>query len=203
MSAATEFWEKLNIVTSTKPMPRAQTTAFIFSQFTTRGAIHYMGLPEQDYFGSQPEVGRHPIATVPTSTLPERKKFDAVQSSAGDDIYEEIEEFPKKLNGAANKVPDHQSVFKFNAGNNCLADDDDDDDVDDDRAESGGLLTSNRREKIYEQIPREIFRDLRRPQHFRRLGSEDTEAASANSRAIMLKDLVRAATEFFPGPGQT
>jgi hypothetical protein len=34
-------------VTSTKPMPRAQTTAFIFSQFTTRGAIHYMGLPEQ------------------------------------------------------------------------------------------------------------------------------------------------------------
>ncbi len=59
-------------------MPRAQTTAFIFSQFTTRGAVHYMGLPEQvlmkldlnhfnlyilichtcilkDYFGSQPE----------------------------------------------------------------------------------------------------------------------------------------------------
>ena len=186
--AATEFWEKLTIVTSTKPMPRAQTTAFIFSQFTTRGAIHYMGLPEQDYFGSQPEVGRHPIATVPTSALPERKKFDSIQSSSVDDIYEEIEEFPKKANG---KVAETQSVFKFNSGNNCLVDDDEDDDVDDDRAERGGLLTSNRREKIYEQIPREIFRDLRRPQHFRRLGSEDAEAASANSRAIMLKDLVR------------
>ncbi len=33
---ATEFWERLNLVTSSKPMPRAQTTAFIFSQFTTR-----------------------------------------------------------------------------------------------------------------------------------------------------------------------
>jgi hypothetical protein len=51
-------------------MPRAQTTAFIFSQFTTRGAIHYMGLPEQDYFGSQPEVGKQPVALVPMSTLP-------------------------------------------------------------------------------------------------------------------------------------
>lgn len=36
-------------------MPRAQTTAFIFSQFRTRGMVHYMGLPEQDYFGSKPE----------------------------------------------------------------------------------------------------------------------------------------------------
>jgi hypothetical protein len=36
-------------------MPRAQATAFIFSQFTNRGTVHYMGLPEQEYFGSQPE----------------------------------------------------------------------------------------------------------------------------------------------------
>ncbi len=44
--SATEFWEKLTFVNS-QPMPRAQTTAFIFSQFTTRGTVHYMGLPEQ------------------------------------------------------------------------------------------------------------------------------------------------------------
>ena len=99
---ATEFWEKLTIVTSVKPMPRAQTTAFIFSQFTTRGAIHYMGLPEQDYFGSQPEVGKHPISMVPTSTLPERKAYDAMKKIGengddDDDIYEEIEDFPKKV----------------------------------------------------------------------------------------------------------
>ena len=84
-------------------MPRAQTTAFIFSQFTTRGAIHYMGLPEQDYFGSQPEVGKHPISMVPTSTLPERKAYDAMKKIGengddDDDIYEEIEDFPKKVN---------------------------------------------------------------------------------------------------------
>jgi hypothetical protein len=42
-----------------------------------------MGLPEQDYFGSQPEVGKHPIATLPTSTLPERKKFDAAEVPTG------------------------------------------------------------------------------------------------------------------------
>ena len=53
--AATEFWEKLTFVDS-QPMPRAQTTAFIFSQFTTRtGTVHYMGLPEQEYSGVQPE----------------------------------------------------------------------------------------------------------------------------------------------------
>lgn len=53
---ATEFWEKLSFVTSTQPMPRAAATAFIFSQFTTRaGTVHYMGLPEQEYAGSQPE----------------------------------------------------------------------------------------------------------------------------------------------------
>eukprot|EP00095_Tigriopus_kingsejongensis_P007116 maker-scaffold303_size215788-snap-gene-1.11 protein:Tk07116 transcript:maker-scaffold303_size215788-snap-gene-1.11-mRNA-1 annotation:"ras guanine nucleotide exchange factor f" len=51
---ATEFWEKLSFATN-QPMPRAQTTAFIFSQFRTRGTVHYMGLPEQDYFGSKPE----------------------------------------------------------------------------------------------------------------------------------------------------
>ena len=41
---ATEFWEKLSFPSPTKPMPRAQTTAFILSQFKTRGAVHYMGL---------------------------------------------------------------------------------------------------------------------------------------------------------------
>ena len=46
--AATEFWEKLSFVNAHQPMPRAQSTAFIFSQFTTRaGTVHYMGLPEQ------------------------------------------------------------------------------------------------------------------------------------------------------------
>ena len=45
---ATEFWEKLSFVNAHQPMPRAQSTAFIFSQFTTRaGTVHYMGLPEQ------------------------------------------------------------------------------------------------------------------------------------------------------------
>ena len=51
---ATEFWEKLSFV-SNQPMPRAQCTSFIFSQFTTRGNVHYMGLPEQEYNGSRPE----------------------------------------------------------------------------------------------------------------------------------------------------
>jgi len=44
-----------------------------------------MGLPEQDYFGSQPEVGKQPIAMVPLSTLPERKKYESCQE-IGDEV---------------------------------------------------------------------------------------------------------------------
>ena len=51
---------------------------------------------------------------------------------------------------------------------------------------TGGRKT----EKIYEQIPREIFRDFRRPQHFRRLDDDTDQTTSTNSKAIMLKDLV-------------
>ena len=56
--SATEFWERLSVSsTEAKPMPRSQTTAFVFSQFTTcKGAVHYMGLPEQEYAGTQPQV---------------------------------------------------------------------------------------------------------------------------------------------------
>lgn len=98
-----------------------------------------------------------------------------------EDIYEEIEEFPKKQNSGK----DNRGMYKFEASDNCLVDEEEDDE------EEGGLLAGNRREKIYEQIPREILRDLRRPQHFRRLGSDDDEATSSNSKSIMLKDLVR------------
>ena len=61
--SATEFWEKLTFPSPTKPMPRAQTTAFILSEFKTRGAVHYMGLGEQDYCGSQPDPEKRAIIT--------------------------------------------------------------------------------------------------------------------------------------------
>ena len=47
-------------------MPRAQTTAFIFSQFRTRGTVHYMGLPEQEYFGSKPDPSSQTEVPYPT-----------------------------------------------------------------------------------------------------------------------------------------
>ena len=85
-----------------------------------RGAIHYMGLPEQDYFGSQPEVGKQPIAMVPMSTLPERKKYESCPAEADeDDIYEEIDDFPKK---AQNGGKENRGMYKFEQSDNCLAD---------------------------------------------------------------------------------
>lgn len=47
-------------------MPRAQTTAFIFSQFRTRGTVHYMGLPEQDYLGTKPDPSSQTEVPYPT-----------------------------------------------------------------------------------------------------------------------------------------
>ena len=117
------------------------------------------------------------------SLFPERKKYELKTCHEDEGIYEEIDEFPKKQNGGK----DNRGLYKFEAPDNCLVDEDEEEDE-----EAGGLLAGHRRgEKIYEQIPREILRDLRRPQHFRRLGSEDDEATSSNSKAIMLKDLVR------------
>ena len=103
-------------------MPRAQTSAFIFSQFTTRGAVHYMGLPEQDYFGSQPQPSgkkvklnvaddkRLPrsapqintssnIGTIlPPSLSIKKSRYDIMgkqrcQPVEEEDIYEEIDDY--------------------------------------------------------------------------------------------------------------
>jgi hypothetical protein len=79
----------------------------------------------QDYFGSQPDVGKQPIAMVATSTLPERKKPEARSCHDDEDIYEEIEEFPKpQQNGA--KFDSRGGLYKFSAADSCLAEDDDD-----------------------------------------------------------------------------
>ena len=84
---------------------------------------------------------------------------------------------------------DNHGMYKFEDPNNCLADEQEE-------GESENLLGS-KREKIYEQIPREILRDLRRPQHFRRLGDEAEEPATPTaSKSIMLKDLVRTLAFF-------
>ena len=88
--AATEIWEKLTFV-SNQPMPRAQTTAFIFSKFTSRGNVHYMGLPEQDYFGSKPEPAfqeKQPLGNSARASLAEAKKYTFAKA---DSCMEEME----------------------------------------------------------------------------------------------------------------
>ena len=104
-----------------KPMPRAQTSAFIFSQFTTRGAVHYMGLPEQDYFGSQPQPSGKKVkinngtkmstsyqdnasasnnsnmkSILPSSLNMKMTKYDIKgkqRCAVEEDIYEEIDDY--------------------------------------------------------------------------------------------------------------
>ena len=77
-----------------------------------------MGLPEQDYFGSQPEVGRAPVAIIPMSTLPERKKYE---SHDDEDIYEEIDDLPKKQNGGGGMDTFIDKEFPANEGFCCLS----------------------------------------------------------------------------------
>ena len=89
-------------------MPRSQTTAFIFSQFTTRGAVHYMGLPEQEYFGTQPSVQQQaPAAAQPNNGSSSNKKVyqaNTLKSFANadsptEDIYEEIDDYKVDFKG--------------------------------------------------------------------------------------------------------
>lgn len=102
---ATEFWEKLSFPTTSKPMPRTQTTAFILSQFKTRGAVHYMGLNEQDYFGSQPDPEKKSITTIPTTN-------NGSQNIKEESFYEEIDDSQIKN-------------YTFAEPNNCLVDEED------------------------------------------------------------------------------
>ena len=101
---ATEFWEKLTFPTPTKPMPRAQTTAFILSQFKTRGAVHYLGLSEQNYCGSQPDPEKRTIIT----------KDSPVKDSEA--LYEEIDDC--KVNSTT--VSKDSNTYTFNDPDNCL-----------------------------------------------------------------------------------
>jgi hypothetical protein len=75
-----------------RPTARAQTTAFIFSQFRTRGAVHYMGLPEQDYFGCTPEPSNVNKVAVPKYDSPNEctaKKYTFAQPDSC--LAEELE----------------------------------------------------------------------------------------------------------------
>lgn len=89
---------------------------------------------------------------------------------------------------------DNHGMYKFSDSNTSCAVDDD---------EQTAMLTQNtplggskRKDhesnpsSIYEQLPRELLRDLRRSQHFQRLGDDNDETVVSNSKAIMLKDLV-------------
>ena len=147
--SATEFWEKLTFASTNTPMPRAQTTAFIFSQFTTRGAVHFMGLPEQDYFGSQPQpsgkkvklnhsAGEKKLSThgntssnVNNSILPstlKMSKYDMGKQRCAieEDIYEEIDDYkvefkdPNRTDKCSKK-----STYSFEPPDNCIIEDDD------------------------------------------------------------------------------
>jgi hypothetical protein len=122
---ATEFWEKLSFASPNKPMPRAQSTAFIFSQFITRGAVHYMGLPEQDYFGSQPDPEKRSITTVPVKDAAPANCIKIKEES----LYEEIDE--SKFN--------MKNTYSFAETDNCLVDEED----------TGGGMS----QKIYDKLP--------------------------------------------------
>ena len=162
---ATEFWEKLSISSDSKPMPRSQTTAFIFSQFTTRGAVHYMGLPEQEYHGTQPSVAapnspQKPVKKLTTSFQPNTLKSFAPareissDNQAVDDIYEEIDDYRVDFKGTKSA-----KTFTFAPLDNSL------DEEDEDKA------NLKAKEFCYDQIPRDIIRDIKRPSHFQRIDS--------------------------------
>ena len=132
-------------------MPRAQTTAFIFSQFTTRGAVHYMGLPEQDYFGSQPQPSGKKVkvnqsaedktrssmfgnssSNLNNSILPsslKMSKYDIKgkqRCAIEEDIYEEIDDYKVEFKDP-NKTEkcNKKSTFSFEPPDNCTIEDDD------------------------------------------------------------------------------
>ena len=86
-------------------MPRAQTTAFILSQFKTRGAVHYLCLSEQNYCGSQPDPEKRTIIT----------KDSPVKDSEA--LYEEIDDC--KVN-TSTTVSKDSNTYTFNDPNNCL-----------------------------------------------------------------------------------
>ena len=123
---ATEFWEKLSFPSPTQPMPRTQTTAFILSQFKTRGAVHFIGLHEQDYFGSQPDPEKANIATRISSMEKETSFF-----SNEDALYEEIDEAQVQN-------------YEFAESDNCLVDSED-------QPEVLGLRPSAK--KMYDKLP--------------------------------------------------
>ena len=117
-------------------MPRAQTTAFIFSQFTSRGTVHYMGLPEQDYFGTgaQPEPSylhkkvKSGVGSICGSPLPLRKTIAASQAAK-----------------AAMAAAGRKYTFNNAADNSCV-----------DHSDTASFT----------ELPREFLRDIRRPSHF-------------------------------------
>lgn len=112
-------------------MPRAQTTAFILSQFKTRGAVHFMGLHEQDYFGSQPDPEKRNITTLPVPQSLYNKPFNESES-----LYEEIDE---------SQVLGQKSTYTFADPDNCLIEQDED---------TPEMKPKN---KIYEKLPGNIF----------------------------------------------
>ena len=107
-------------------MPRAQTTAFILSQFRTRGAVHFMGLHEQDYFGSQPDPEKRNITTLPVPQSLSNKHFAEPES-----LYEEIDE----------SQVGQKSTYTFADPDNCLLEQDED------------ATPEVKPRKIYEKLP--------------------------------------------------
>ena len=112
-------------------MPRAQTTAFILSQFKTRGAVHFMGLHEQDYFGSQPDPEKRNITTLPVPQSLYNRPFNESES-----LYEEIDE---------SQVLGQKSTYTFADPDNCLIEQDED---------TPEMKPKN---KIYEKLPGNNF----------------------------------------------
>ena len=131
-------------------MPRAQTTAFVFSQFMTRGAVNYMGLPEQDYFGSQPQPSGNKVkintfedknistltsqkntssnihAILPSSL--KMQKYDIMgkqRCPVEEDIYEEIDDYRVEFKDPMNPDKSNKkSTYSFEPPDNCGSEDD-------------------------------------------------------------------------------
>ncbi len=145
---ATEFWERLTFP-SAQPMPRAQTTAFIVSQFKTRGAVHFMGLPEQDYFGSQPNPEKRCITTrQATERIKDRIEAQGCGGNREESLYEEIDE---------SKFSMKEDTYEFDEPDNCLVDDHD--------HESSPRQPEDMARKIYDKLPGLV----RRQQNFQRM----------------------------------
>ena len=131
-------------------MPRAQTTAFIFSQFTTRGAVHFMGLPEQDYFGSQPqpsgkkvklnsqardEATKTPFPLNTSSNIQsmipsslKMSKYDIMgkqRCAIEEDIYEEIDDYKVEFKDPnSSEKRNKKSTYSFEPSDSCTIEED-------------------------------------------------------------------------------